>query len=117
MAKRRVLSGAYRRRRMGGAPEQGRNRPAPGPARKAANSSGSHKGRSGGIAPAPSHAPQAPQSAELPETEPAPGKAVAAAVSDLPKTVERTSDLKSECPGCGDAGVRMLFRGTDRLYH
>src|SRR5205085_294102 len=51
------------------------------------------------------------------ETQPSPAKAIAPKVSDLPKTVERTSDLKSKCPGCGDAGVRTLFRGTDRLYH
>ena len=36
------------------------------------------------------------------------------------KTVDggkQTGHSRMECPGCGETGVRTLFRGRDRLYH
>src|ERR1700694_5684574 len=109
MAKRRVLPGAYSGGPVGGGPEQGRSRPASGTPRKGAGSNGSHKGRSGGAASAAAHAPEAPKRAKLPQTKPTPAQTIAPALPDLAQRIERTGDLKSKCPGCGDAGVRTLF--------
>src|SRR5437868_5884725 len=37
-------------------------------------------------------------------------------ISDFQEGSDGTGDLTTECPGCGQTGVRTLFHTGDRLY-
>src|ERR1700682_4663690 len=99
-----------------GGREKGQGAPVPGNSGQAANGNGAGPGRLAGIESAASDAAQALRFENDPQVESGRGEATPFAIPDSAAPAKRTSQLKTECPGCGDSGVRTLFRAGDRLY-